>query len=77
MRFPPLTRRLLAVVCLALLLFALLTAANGARVLAVLTPICVFFELLVMLAVAWPRRDEEPQPFPLVPVVASRPPPVR
>jgi len=72
-RFHP--RRLIALLCLAALLFALVTP--GAPALALFVPFLLFIELLVVVSRHLRNDDRDPGVFPWISLAPSRAPPLQ
>jgi hypothetical protein len=70
-------RKLSAILCLAALLFAVLTPGAHGLASAILVPFWLFMEILVILSIQRRTEDRDPYPFPFVSAFASRAPPIQ
>lgn len=71
------SRTLIAAVCLAVLLLAVLAAGAHGPVYAILAPFWLFLETLVLVSILPRAADSGPDPFPFAAAFASRPPPIQ
>jgi len=71
----PIARKWVAAICLAALLFAVLTPATSGTFLAFLVPVWVFFVALITVSQSIPAGTTSDPSFPFFPSLQSRPPP--
>jgi hypothetical protein len=69
-------RRAVALLCLAVLLYAALTPGAPGLLCAVLVPLWLFTALLAVVSIRRETTDSDPRPLPFSPVLAPRAPPV-
>jgi hypothetical protein len=69
-------RRLVALLCLAVVLYAALTPGASGLFFAVLVPVWFFVAAIVVLSMRRETTDRAPGPLPFLPVLASRAPPI-
>ncbi len=68
-------RTLIALLCLLAVWFATLTPGATGLLLAVLVPLWFLFAAIVSIPVGRPSESSSTQPFPLLRLLAPRPPP--
>jgi hypothetical protein len=71
------SRKLIAIVCLAVLLLAVLTPSAYGFVQAILAPFWLLIEILAIVSVQRATEDHDPYPFLFVSAVAPRAPPTQ
>ena len=70
-------RRLVVILCIAAILYVALTGTPYGQLLAILAPLWFFFGLLLFVFPRGvPPASAKPQRFPILPILAPRPPPV-
>jgi hypothetical protein len=70
-------RKLIAILCLAALLLALLTAGAPGSASAILVPFWLFIEILIIVSIQRRTEDRDFSPFPFLSAFASRAPPTQ
>jgi hypothetical protein len=70
-------RKLIAILCLATLFIAVLTAGAHGLASAILVPFWLFIGILVIVSIQQRTEDRAPYPFPSVSSIASRAPPIQ
>lgn len=69
-------RRLVALLCLAVVLYAALTPGASGLCLAIFVPVWFFAAAIVTFSIRREATDRAPGPLPFLPVLASRAPPI-
>ena len=70
-------RKAIALLCLAAILFAVLTTSSHSLVSAILAPFWLFVELLVVVSIRPKTEESAPYPFPFFCATPTRAPPIQ